>query len=262
MLTLALLAQIALMTVVPLAVMVIARRRLGTMWSLLVFGFLTFVISQAVRWPFLWLVARTTGGAAYSPEVLAWLPAINIAVLCLTSGLFEEGARYLGYRLALPGARRWQDGVTYGLGHGGCEAILLGALVVSTFIAMLPLKGATLASLPRGLDASTKAMVLQQVQSYWGMPAHLPLLGGMERLSAMCFHVAMALLVLRAVRTARVSLLLLAMALHAGLNGAAVLASRLAGPVAAELLLALVAGICVWGSLQARPSWAAPAERK
>lgn len=253
MLTLAILAQIALMTVVPVVVIFAARRALGTTWSLLLIGALTFVVSQAVRWPFLSLLTKVSADAPIPGWLIAWLPMLNIAVLCLTSGLFEEGARYLGYRFVVPSARRWEDGVTYGLGHGGGEAIILGAAVISTFAAMLSLQGASISSLPPGLDPLAKGVILLQAQSYWSMPTYLPLLGGLERLFAMCFHVAMALLVLRAVVTGRMALLLLAMALHAGLNGAAVLTSRTLGPVATEALLAIVAALCLWMSLRARP---------
>ncbi len=253
MLTIALLAQIALMTIVPVAVVIAARRTLGTTWALIAFGAATFVVSQAVRWPFLWLLTKASAGVAIPPGLIAWVPTFNLAVLCLTSGLFEEGARYLGYRYVVPRVRRWADGVTYGLGHGGGEAIILGAAVASTFVAMLSLKGVDISALPPGLDPLTRAGILLQAQSYWSTPAYLPLLGGLERLFAMCFHVAMALLVLRAVVTGRVVLLLLAMALHAGLNGAAVLTSRTLGPVATEALLAIVAALCLWMSLRARP---------
>jgi uncharacterized membrane protein YhfC len=253
MLTAAILLQLVLMIAVPVVVMLTVRRALGTMASLLVVGALTFVVAQALRFTFLWLLTRASADAQIPAWLVAWVPTVNIALLCITSGLFEEGARYLGYRLAIPGARRWEDGVTYGLGHGGGEAIILGAVVATTFVTMLSLKGVDAAALPADLDAATKANLVQQAQSYWSTAPYLPLLGGLERLFAMCFHVAMALLVLSAVTTRRVGLLVLAMVLHAILNAAGLVTNRWLGPVVAELLLAAIAAVCVWMSIRARP---------
>jgi uncharacterized membrane protein YhfC len=242
--------------------MVGRQRALGTKPSLLLLDALTFVVAQAVRLPILWLLTRWSVDAQIPASLVAWVPTLNIALLCFTSGLFEEGARYIGYRFALPRARRREEGVTYGLGHGGGEAIILGAAVAWTFFTMLSLKGVDASALPAGLDEPTKTRIVMQARSYWSMPFYLPLLGGLERLLAMCFHVAMALLVLGAVTRGRVGLLLLAMALHAIANAAAVVTSRALGPLAAEVLLTVVAGACLWMSVRARPRRAAFAGRE
>ena len=46
----------------------------------------------------------------------------------LTAGLFEECGRYLGFRFILPKELSWKNGLAYGLGHGGIEAIILVGL--------------------------------------------------------------------------------------------------------------------------------------
>jgi uncharacterized membrane protein YhfC len=122
---------------------------------------------------------------------------------------------------------------------------------------MFSLKGIDASALPASLDGSTKARIVAQAQYYWGMPPYLPLLGGLERLFAMCFHVAMALLVLAAVTRRRLDLLLLAMVLHASVNAVAVMVSQWCGPEATEAVLALFAAACVWMSIRVRSRWAA-----
>jgi uncharacterized membrane protein YhfC len=43
----------------------------------------------------------------------------------LAAGVFEETARLLGFSLVLRRYRKREDSVTFGIGHGGIEAILL-----------------------------------------------------------------------------------------------------------------------------------------
>src|SRR5690349_751204 len=54
-----------------------------------------------------------------------------------TAALFEEGGRYIGYRLLLRDAWTMRVAVMYGLGHGGLEAILLvGLNLVATAVTL------------------------------------------------------------------------------------------------------------------------------
>ena len=45
--------------------------------------------------------------------------------LSLTAGLFEEVGRYFGFKLFLKKHLSWKNGIAYGIGHGGIEAIVL-----------------------------------------------------------------------------------------------------------------------------------------
>ena len=255
-LTTAIAVQLLLMIGVPLALFWLVPARLGTARALIGWGALTFVLSQALRWPLLmgltWLFRN---GVLPRPPV-AWLPVFDIAVLCLTAGLFEETARYLGYRTYAQTARTWAEGVTLGLGHGGGEAIIFGVLAATGAINMAVIGATDPASLPI-LDAVTKAQVLAQAKAYWAMPWYMPMLGGVERLFAMCFHVAMSLVVLRAVTQRRWGWLLLAILLHAATNAIAVGTLGQFGAIAAEVVLFVIAALSLMAVFHMRPATAA-----
>ncbi len=107
----------------------------------------------------------------------------------LMAGVFEETGRLLAMLLfpRVIGSRR--DAVTYGLGHGGIESLLLGMSVLLTLLtAPLTLLGMTLPSC---------------------------LLSAAERVLALCAHISLSVLVFAAVRTRKWLLYPSAVGLHA-----------------------------------------------
>ncbi|AHB50201.1 hypothetical protein W911_10840 [Hyphomicrobium nitrativorans NL23] len=204
-----------IMILLPVTLAWVVVRRLGTPVRFLAWGAGTFLLAQAVRLPLLQgLTALLQSGALPLPPP-AYLAVFNIAILAVTAGLFEEGARYLAYRHAIPDARSWNAAVTFGVGHGGIESILLGCLMAWQ-----------LAALPAGPDT---------------LPWAVPFLGAVERVFALALHVALAVVVLQAITRRNLAWLAAAIGAHAAANaiGVSVLAGY--GPIAAEAALGLVA---------------------
>ncbi len=208
--------ELLLMFGAPVALWVYWRRRYGTSWGLVGAGALTFVLSQAVHLPLNWALGLLGGerGVALWP-----LPAMA-AVAGLSAGLCEEGARYLALRYWRKDARTWAQGVAFGAGHGGVEALLLGGAVSLTLMNMLVLRFIPPERL--GLSGEVLSQVQAQVEAFWATPWYMPLLGGVERLFAIALHLAWTLMVLRAVREQRPALLWGAVFGHAAVDALAV----------------------------------------
>lgn len=135
----------------------------------------------------------------------------------LAAGVFEEVGRYIGFRFWLKGKRDYQDGLAYGIGHGGFEAIFLmvGSLVTN-MIYMVLINSGTFESV---LGAKVPADQLAQMKSSLvDTSPWLYLLGGFERLPAVLLHVALSLVVLYGVRTGRKVFLLYAILAHAAVD--------------------------------------------
>ncbi len=232
-----------LMIAIPLVVWVWLWRRWrglptgeGFVWRWVAVGALMFVASQLVRLP---LLAGLT--ALFQTGVLPAVPAaardvFNLTVLCVTAGLFEEGARYLGYRTLARDARTWRAAVVYGAGHGGIEAIIIGGLTALTVVNMFALQGMDLSTLP--LTPDQRAVLTQQVTEFWAAPWPMTLLGALERVFAVITHITLSVLVLQAVARRQWAWLAAAMAWHALVNAIAVSVAQAAGPVWAEAALA------------------------
>lgn len=213
-----------LMVALPVTLGVVIARRTGAAWRLFGIGAVTFVASQVLHIPFnAWTLNPLL--ESLGVEVGAGGRELIMAsvALGLSAGVFEETARYIVYARWLDKARSWKDGLMLGAGHGGAEAIILGGLVLATFLQMLTLRNADLSNFvaPDQIEAAQA-----QVEAYWSSPWYLHLLGAVERGAALIFHLSASLLVMQAFIRRNILWYLLAIAWHTTLNAVAVYGSQ------------------------------------
>lgn len=234
-------ASLVVLGVIGLSVWL--RRTLPVRWSTWGWGALAFVGSQALRLPLLTAIQIVANPylTGSDPEVLFW---INFAILVPTSGLFEEAARYIVLRWGAKSARRWDDAVIFGAGHGGIEAILIfGAGLVSSLVLLS--SGDTVVAQLRSVSPAQADAVAAQIDTLRNITPLLILPGLWERVLAITFHISASILVMLAVRDRRLSLLWLAMLWHMAVNGTLLIVTRAYGIVAAEIALTLIALISI-----------------
>lgn len=216
---------------VGLAIFLTARWKLGArLWLI---GAATFILSQVGHIPFnalAGLVLNRTGLTQMTPEAQL---IFNAVFLGLSAGLFEEFFRYGMFRWWAKDARSWRKGVLAGAGHGGAEAIILGAIVVYAFVQFAYLRNA---DLPKIVAADQLALAQQQVSAYWSMTWYASLLGALERLFTIPTQIALAVLVLQTFTRKQWFWVWLAVVYHATLDAGAVLLSVRAGALATEVL--------------------------
>jgi uncharacterized membrane protein YhfC len=185
-----------LMVAVPLALGVFLTRRFRMGWRLFLVGSATFIASQVVHIPFNSRLLAPALGAAGLAQATQGLPLILLALAYgLSAGVFEEGARFLAYRFWIKDARSWKQGLIFGAGHGGAEAIILGALALYAFFQLSALRSVDLATV---LPAEQVEAGRAQVEAYWAAPWYLALAGAVERVLALCVQTSLAVLVLQA----------------------------------------------------------------
>ncbi len=207
-----------------LTLAVVLHRRLPATWKSWIWGTLTFIASQVVRIPL--LIALTAAsqmlGWNFGQEGNFWF---NFVVLTLTSGLFEEGARYLVMRFLAKDTRGWNEAVMFGAGHGGIEAILLVTLTAFSNAFVLMNADALLAQTQAAAPGTVPALT-QQIESLRTVGIGLIGASLIERVFAVMLHIGLSVMVMQAVQGRGMKWLLLAMLIHAGANGATLLAQR------------------------------------
>lgn len=252
-----LLVQLPLMLLLPLFIGWWLRRRYGAGWALFGIGALTFIASQVVHLPVNWALGLLGGGRSVALWPLVWMAL----VAGLTAALSEEGARYLVLRFWLKRARGWHDALQFGAGHGGVEAIIVGLLAILSLASMILL--ATVDPAALGVPASDAGQVQAAVSLYWGMPWYTPLYGGLERVFAITFHIALAVLVMRSVTRRQIGYLVAAIALHTAVNAWAVWAAATLDVFWVEGglgLFALLALAIIWQLREPAPANATEAQ--
>ncbi len=177
-------------------------------------------------------------------------PWVYAVFLSFTAGLVEEPARFIAFSI-MRKRRGFVDGLGYGIGHGGIEAIIVvGLAYVGNIALSIAINSGTLGALGSSLPASV-------VSSLTGTPSYLFLVGGLERILAVSLQIALSLVVLRGFQVGRRALyLVLAIVLHGLANFVAVTLSQvgakavqgnplLGGVVLSESALLVIAVVSV-----------------
>lgn len=156
----------------------------------------------------------------------------------LAAGIFEESGRLFGYKLLLKGRTEWKDGVAYGIGHGGIEAILVGGLSAAQSLYFSYLLNA--GNLPQALEQFSGILT--------GTSPYLFMVSGIERMFALALQVALSILVLYAVRTKKWRYFFLAIAIHAAIDFPAALYQKgiISNVWTIEASLAVIAAACLF----------------
>ncbi len=177
--------------VLPLTVAIwFAFRSKGYIKPILL-GTFTFVFFQVlIRIPLLQLVLPQMDWYI----VMSTNPLQNAIFLSLSAALFEECGRYIVMRLFMKKRLTCADGIAFGVGHGGVEAIL--------FV---------------GINS-----LITLIVAFNSVNPSLMMAGGFERLFAMTSHIAWSLMVLKSVRYKKVIWLIIPIVLHTAMNASAV----------------------------------------
>jgi uncharacterized membrane protein YhfC len=229
-----------LMIAMPVGLAIFLTRRWRAGWRLWLIGAATFILSQVGHIPFNVLIGRLllqTGMDRLPPLAKILISAVLAG---LSAGFFEEFFRYGMYRWWAKDARSWRTGILTGAGHGGAEAILLGALALYAFLQLVVLRNADLSVFfPPDQLAAAQA----QVAAYWSMPWHASMLGALERLFALTVQISLALTVLQCFTRRQAFWVWLAVGYHALVDASSVFAVQYLGVYGTEALIGVFAVI-------------------
>ncbi|MGE5249767.1 MAG: YhfC family glutamic-type intramembrane protease [Bacteroidota bacterium] len=251
----------SLMIVLPILLGIWITRKLHLRWTLLLAGAVTFIASQVLHIPLvLWLTASFKNGTLPAPPP-AWSLVFNAVLLGLLAGLFEETARWILFRFILKRARTWEEGVMVGVGHGGIEAVLIGASAAAAFFTMLGYRAIDLSTVPT-IPPEQLELARQQVAAYWASPAWLPLIAPLERAFAICLHLSLSVMVLYSLAARKPVWFWLAVLWHAVVDGVAVYIAGRLGVIAAEVAVGLMAAASLWILFALRPRFGPGFESK
>jgi uncharacterized membrane protein YhfC len=179
-------------------------KRLNTSNKIWMIGALMFIVSL-IRIPLnTYLSAIVTSGTitSFSFTLIYLIP-------CLTAGVFEESARFIGLKYLIK-EESYRTGLTYGAGHGGIESILLvgvNVLITGILIVVNP------ESIPQA-----------QLNAILSMPWYMPFIGAYERVMTMIIHLSLSIMVLETIRTKKIMYLILAVIAHTAVNYLAIVA--------------------------------------
>lgn len=254
------LSSLALATLVVAALPFLIYRRLrrplalqprDALAGVAVFALFAMVIERALND---YLLHRNAASAAWLSNPLAF-----VVYGALVAGVCEEVGRFIGMRLLLKralakgaasdAAPRAGDGtgLTYGLGHGGAEAWMVGVLVQVQWLLFAVLEN-------RGqLDGYLSNLPPESLMRIHMILASLgPQTAGifaLERVAALVFQIGLSVLMWRGVRAGWRGILPVAIALHAIVDVPAALFQAQLLPLAAVDAIYALGAVVVAGLL-------------
>ncbi len=223
----------------PAALLVYWRKRTHASLIPAVIGAATFVLFALV-------LEQLLHGVVLKLPAVTENTALYVLYAGFAAGIFEETGRLFAFRFLLKRYRGRGTAVTYGIGHGGIEAVLLtGVSMISNLALIIVLMTNGETGLAAFIGSENAPAMISSLQST--NPA-LFLVGGLERAVAIALHIALSVFVFRAVRERRPGDWLLAVLFHAGVDCFAVLYS--VGVIGSVLIielgvLAMTAGIAL-----------------
>ena len=146
-------------------------------------------------------------------------PLLLAIVLGLFPGIFEETGRLVAYKTVLKNRRNRETAVSHGIGHGGCEVMILLGMSYITYISYAAMiNSGTFATLIDQMPAQADTLY-----ALAGQLAHLSFAGIIpgfaERLFAFLFHTGASIIVFYACKDRKkLWLYPLAIVLHTALD--------------------------------------------
>lgn len=165
------------------------RKKAHASWIPLIIGVIGYLFIGTIRG-----IARAMflSGMQDTP----WTYYILQAVF---AGVFEEGGRYLIFRHAIPHRDLYRDAVSYGIGHGGLESVIVdngSLLLFYAYIAFLYRTQGMDSLIAAGLSEEESFAILQQAADS-GLFSSLLIV--IYDIDSLLLHISLSVLVLTAV---------------------------------------------------------------
>lgn len=202
----------------PIALAVYFYRKHKISLIAVLLGAIVFLVSQvAIRIPLLAIFGKQQWYIEMAANVY-----VLALFLALTAGVFEEVGRYIVMKLLMKKSLSFKNGIAFGIGHGGIEAIiivgltLLNYIVISLMINSGLFESTIAATLPPEIAAQIRSTLIDS-------PTINFLAGGFERGMTIIIQIAFSVMVLYSVKFKKPIYLLYAILLHAVVNAPTVI---------------------------------------
>lgn len=190
----------------------IIRYKKASFKAVLVGALVFFIFQIMIRIPLLQVISRQT-----------WYFKISYSMifvglfLGITAGLFEEIGRFLGFKYPLKDKLSWENGIAYGIGHGGIEAMLLvGLSNLSSIIFSIFLNNGSFDSI---IASRLSPEVVYAIKNQLiNITPALALASGIERLFTIIIHIALSIVVLYGVMSKEFKYIVYAVLAHTLVN--------------------------------------------
>lgn len=173
---------------------------------------------------------------------------------CLAAGVFEETGRLFSYKILMKNQTDPRVSLLYGIGHGGCEAVMIAGLTLISLAVTMSMANSmgyeNLIALSSGGDEQIANTLRAQMESLVGYGFGSGAVVVFERLVTMVFHISMSVIMFRAAR-GKIILYPVCVLAHAVVDVPAVMYQLgvLSLPVS-YVFMCIMTGVAVWSAVR------------
>ena len=205
--------QAILVIALVAAVALIWKKKTKQPFELYLIGAVTFFVSAMV-------LENIPKVPILSLPAIKNSPVLTTVVASVFAGLFEETGRFIAFRTAMKKNHNKKNAISYGIGHGGFEALFLILSTAITYIVMgIMINSGNTEKITADMDEATLALATEQLKAVSASTFSSVLPAVFERISAMTFHISSSVLVFAAAKNKKYIMLYpLAILLHFGFD--------------------------------------------
>ena len=231
---------------IPFVLMAIVKKKFNTGLAPFFIGWAVFTLFALILEPIMHnAVLLGKYGDVIQNNI--WLYALYGG---FAAGIFEETGRFVAFKTVMRKSRDKADGVMYGAGHGGFEALIVAGMgMISNIVMALMMNLGLTDMLTTGMDEATLATFNSQLEQLATLAPGTFLLGAVERCSAIALHIALSVLVWTAAKQAKKGWLYpVAILIHAFADGVLVILANGLGMnvYLVEAILAVMVAVIVF----------------
>lgn len=204
-----------------------------------VIGAITFILFALILERFLHGIMLSTFG-----NTLLTNTAFIAIYSGLAAGIFEETGRLVAMKTVMKKNLTKENALMYGVGHGGIESIIIvGLTYISNLVTSIMINAGTLGPMLEKLDEDTRAQTIAGLAVLAKVTPTDFYLAGVERVIAITLHIGLSYLVYRAVKNNKYGLFVLAILIHAVIDGITVSLANVIPVYGLEIILFVLVAV-------------------
>lgn len=210
---------------VPVLIAIYLRKKYNCNLKCFLVGALVWIVFAKILEAFAHYIVLFKSPAGATIQGNLWMYALYGGLM---AGLFEEVGRFVGMHYFLKDCiDNDRNSLMYGAGHGGMEAIIaVGLIMLQNIAVSLQINNRALGPSYEVLKTLPEEQGIASLNSLFQLVDTEPyvfLMGMVERIPAIAFHIALSVLVWKVVKESKVLYLILAIFFHFLLDAATVL---------------------------------------
>ncbi len=207
---------------IPIILCIVVRCKTKAKISNFFYGCAVFFVFALILEQILHTIVFMVFGTGITENILLYGLYGGVA-----AALFEETGRFVAMKFLMKKQLTRENGLMYGVGHGGLEAILIvGLAYISNIVTAFMINSNQMEAALSPLSESQRESTIQSLSALWSTSSDQFFAAGIERISAIILQIALSILVYKAVKSGQKKFWALAMGVHFLVDFIAVISSQ------------------------------------